>query len=341
MKKFLVLVLIWISDLFCAQDIVTCGVKDTNGDLWFSVTGRGIYRYDGKAFYHHGEKEKLPGFINCIYEDRSGGMWFGTDDGVYQYHGKAYVRFPLPEADSSSMVNFSVRRTPRQVNTILEDGQGNFWFVTLHHGVYRYDPRQKDSTDDCSAFTHFLGGEVLLCMAEDRNGDILVGSWRHGGVYRYTGKTFTALSGFSDDMIFCMLKDRAGNVWVGTRDNGVDRWDGKSIVNFNAQHGLTNANVSCLFEDSKGNIWLGSDARQGIQRGDAFCYDGKAFTNVTAGATLASHEGGYSVRSIAEDKDGYIWIGSRNGLLLRYDPRLGGSPEQRNTFIDFSGDLRK
>jgi ligand-binding sensor domain-containing protein len=297
-----------------AIDIVYSGLKDMNGNLWFAASGRGVYRYDGKSFTNFTEKDGLSNNnVSCIYEDKTGNLWFGTNGGVCRYDGKSFFSFPILTADSNNVDSFkySYSQATKEVVSILQDKIGNFWFVTLHHGVYRYDGK---------SFTNFLSNEVLLCIAEDKNGNILVGSWRHGGVYRYDGKSFTKFNGFSDDMIFCMLEDKAGNIWVGTRDHGVDRYDGKSITNFSEKEGLTNSNVSCIFEDTKGNMWFGSDVRWGTKRGDAFCYDGKSFTNVTAKNSFTTIEGlVYNVRTIVEDNAGNIWFGSRSGLLFSYN----------------------
>jgi len=298
--------------------IFTDALKDKAGNLWFA-TSRGVYRYDGKSFVNFTEEDGLNSDkISCIYEDKTGTLWFGTNNGACQYDGKRFINFPFPAADSSNAKYLPSDRFPKQVTDILQDKTGNFWFTTIDHGLYRYDGK---------SFTVFLPGKTLQCLAEDKTGGILVGSWSGEGVYRYDGKSFTRFDGSSDGMNFCMLKDRTGNIWIGTREYGADRYDGNSVTNFSAKDGLNN-NVSCIYEDSKGNLWFGSDVTgRGTQRGDAFRYDGKSFTNVTAREGLTMNYFEYNVRSIVEDNAGNIWLGSRNGVLLRYDG---------TSFTDFS-----
>ena len=225
---------------------------------------------------------------------------------------------------------YRYRHGKKSVENILQDKTGNFWFVTESYGVYRYDGK---------SFKVFLSNETLRCISEDKTGNILVGSWQGGGVYRYDGKAFVHFNGFHDGMIFCMLKDKVGNTWVGTRNSGVDRYDGiilsngsANVTNFPVKDSLSGgSSIECIFEDTKENIWFGHGGK--YKRGDAFCYDGKSFINITAKANLSVSDGFlYGVRTIIEDNAGNIWMGSRDGVLLCYDG---------NKFIDFSGKVSK
>ncbi len=314
-------------------DIIMSGLKDKNGNLWFATAKRGLYRYNGKSFVHFTQKDGLSNNeVSCIYEDKAGILWFGTGEGVCYYDGNSFKSFPLTGIDSSSPEKYKYQNssTKKYVTSILQDKTGNFWFVTESDGIYLYDGK---------SFTVFLSNETLQCISEDKTGNILVGSWKGGGVYRYNGKTFIRFNGFSDGMIFCMLKDKVGDIWVGTRNQGVDRYDGKiladgsaNVTNFSVKDSLsTSNNIDCIFEDTKGNIWFGRDEK--IKRGDAFCYDGKSFTNITAKAYLPVVDGFLcGVRTIIEDNTGNIWIGSRNGVLLCYDGKK---------FINFSENVSK
>ena len=288
-------------------DIISSALKDKIGNIWFAASGRGVYRYDGKSFIHFTKKDGLnSNDVSCIYEDKKGKLWFGSNDGVCYYNGKTFTNFTIaPPGNSYS-------QSPKKVAGILHDKKGNFWFVTLNHGVYRYDGK---------SFTNYLPYQTLVCILEDKNGNIWVGSWSHGGVYRYEGKSFTHFDGLSDDMIKCMLEDKAGNIWIGTRDNGVDRYDGKSITNFSENDGLCSNGVECILEDKNGNIWFGTDfTAGGTKRGDACFYDGKSFNNFTANDVLTeSGSTPYTVMTIAQDNKNNLWFGSRGGLLLRYD----------------------
>jgi ligand-binding sensor domain-containing protein len=300
------------------NDIISSVLMDRAGNLWFAATGRGVYRYDSRSFINLTIKDGLSGNnVSCIYEDKAGTLWFATGGGVCKYDGKTFSKFPIPSPDSSSESKYLKKES--SVCSILQDKKGNYWFLTLHNGVFRYDGKK---------FSNFLAHEVLVCLIEDKEGKIWVGSWQHGGIYRFNGEDFVHIDGTSDDMVFCFFNDNKGDLWIGTRNRGVDKFDGKKFINYSDKDGLCNNNLSCIFQDRSGTMWFGSDINWSTERGDACRFDGKRFENITSNASLTTKGGRlYSVKTIVQDSLGNLWFGSRGGLLLRYD----GSE-----FMDFS-----
>ncbi len=72
--------------------------------------------------------------------------------------------------------------------------------------------------------------------------------------------------------------------------------------------GLSHSKINCIFQDSAGFMWFGTE--DGLNR-----YDGYSFTLFSSNPDDSSTLSGPSVRSIFEDNDGNLWIGS-SGLNL-------------------------
>ncbi|WP_461041743.1 ligand-binding sensor domain-containing protein [Spirosoma harenae] len=74
---------------------VTRIIEDKKGTLWFGGDGRGLCRFDGKAYTYFTERNGLTNNdVWSILEDRAGNLWIGTrNTGLCCYDGKTFTRF--------------------------------------------------------------------------------------------------------------------------------------------------------------------------------------------------------------------------------------------------------
>ncbi len=84
--------------------------------------------------------------------------------------------------------------------------------------------------------------------------------------------------------------------------------------NISIPEGLSNSTVNYIFQDSNGFIWISTN--DGLNR-----YDGnniKVFKNDPNDSTTIPTNDCYA---IAEDADGFIWIGVSNNIIAKFDPK--------------------
>ncbi|MCI4671785.1 MAG: hypothetical protein MRZ79_26825 [Bacteroidia bacterium] len=71
------------------------GIIDKAGNLWMTTYRGGVWNYDGNSLNNYevkNEKEHL--LLVCIYQDKEGMIWLGTNnDGVYKKVGEDFVKF--------------------------------------------------------------------------------------------------------------------------------------------------------------------------------------------------------------------------------------------------------
>src|SRR5262249_49915986 len=118
-----------------------------------------------------------------------------------------------------------------------------------------------------------------------------------------------------------ILQDRRGEIWVST-DRGLFRFDAKPALahlnhlrpaaRYATTGGLPTDDVTLAFEDSRGDIWIGTREpttmavlRRSSNRLEVFS-EGEGLPKVTTPI------------AVTEDLAGNIWIGFREGGLVRY-----------------------
>lgn len=302
-----------------ARDIVTYGLLDRNGNMWFTTLTEGIYKYDGTKFINFTTKDGLcSNKINSALEDKEGLLWFATAKGLCSFNGNTFTNFPLPQEASPSIskeTGFPSRET-EEILSIIQDKNGDFWLGTLASGAYHFDGKTFISYLKFKGRIHPVDkvyNNVIQSIVEDSIGNIWFTSQTHGGITCYDGKVFndyTLEDGLPDDMIFSSFKDLDGNLWFGTLDKGLIYYKNGIFKFFDEDDGLNNNMVSCIYQDKTGKLWIGS-----FRESTVSWFDGKKFTSVPFDKDQKLVE----LRFITEGKDGNVWFGGRYGILYRYD----------------------
>ena len=119
------------------------GFQDKAGNIWFSTTGAGTIRFDGKFFTHITTIDQSNNnSITALLEDKQRNIWFAAANGIYRYDGKIFTHIPTESADNTiqtSTLNTFAKRTSLSVISAMREKKGNIWFGTETSGIYRYD----------------------------------------------------------------------------------------------------------------------------------------------------------------------------------------------------------
>lgn len=260
-------------------------LEDRKGNLWFGSIGSGVYYYDGKSFQNFTTKEGLlNNEIVCIYEDKIGTIWFGANGGVSRYDGKSFRNY-LMNGDSfmedRTGISISNQRPMNEINSIIEDKTGKFWFGTRGN-TFVYDGKTFTTlTHNGTPFGN------VRSIIEDTKGTIWLGG--SSGLWRYDGSIFT---NFTQNFVGYIYEDKNGNIWTSSQIAKDGRWtlsryDEKSLstsLYINSPFiKPTVTEIKSKYEDNKGmifgileasdeTIWFG--ALDGVHR-----YDGKTITH--------------------------------------------------------------
>ncbi|MBN2356167.1 SMP-30/gluconolactonase/LRE family protein [candidate division KSB1 bacterium] len=322
-------------------------LKDRHGRLWV-----GTYEYRGlllfeptrsrsMRFYHLRQEDDNPNSlisdrIRCIYEDRKGNLWFGTEEGLNK----------LPKRAPFTQYRYLPRRKTslggRVVSSILE-GRGQILWVGLGGGGfdridlknntithYKHDPNNPNSLSDNDVVTIYADRDEILWIGTSR-----------GGLNRFdpTRGIFTRYlhhpdrpTTISSNWVQQILETRAGLFLVGTNNalQIFDRKNGKfspyqPAIEEGSGPFPSNLQVNALYEDGDGELWIGTWL-DGIWR---YNPTSRTLMHYLPDIQDRNSLSASKVTVIYEDSRRMIWIGTHSGGLSRYD-------KVSDTFVTFT-----
>ena len=206
-------------------------VMADGGSLWVGYYGDGISVLAYPSGSVHKKFNTVDGLpsnsINTFYKDSSGKIYVGTSQGAAVMKEGRFL--PLNVLKGASVM------------TILEDYDGNLWFATHFHGLYRLTPdgkvtNYKNRHNDAGS----IPGNNINNMFLDSKGKIWVGTEGEGlAIFNpKTGKVekkYSETSGFPSNIIYATQEDKEGNIWV-TTGGGLVKIDRKTDNLQNFRH---------------------------------------------------------------------------------------------------------
>lgn len=189
--------------------------------------------------------------VTCLFEDREGYIWIGTEHGLNKYDGQRMVPYTGSAAPAGM-----------RISSIAQDSSGTIWATSTDGGLSRYDP----ATDRFSGFMHV--GDAGGTLPTDRmnhllalNDSILVIAtqnacllWCNTKARTYREHKYnisdTAITDTSGRWCHSTLRIDKGRIWLGLIPGGnsliLDARNGNVLhdvrsTHADSLHSLTNA----------------------------------------------------------------------------------------------------
>ncbi len=263
--------------------------------------------------------------VTCILQDKTGFLWFGTQNGLNRYDGYQFTVYHNDPKDTTSLSN-------NYIKSIAEDADGRLWIGTWGGGLNRFDPEK--GTFTCYAHDPRRPGGLtdnfVNCVRADNKGNLWIGT-ESGGLCRMeirTGRVTSWLydpgqpGSLSDNNVTDILVDSGHRIWVATLRDGLNllQPDGRNFLHYRhdlrAGSSLASDNIRCLMQDSRKTIWIGTSDR-GLDCMDPATGTFRHYRNNPSDPGSLSLD---IVLSLAEDAAGKIWVGTENGGINILDP---------------------
>ncbi len=285
-------------------------------------------REGGPRQVHNGRLRPWPGPpalalrpARAITADGAEGVWLGTDAGVYH----------LPATPGEAQSFTEAEGLPNgQVQALLRTASGELWAGT-RAGLARLDGGANRFVPVAVAE---LGGQAIIALGEDRDGNLWAGTLK-GGVWRRRAGTdewqgLRVRDGLPDDRILKIFEDREGNLWLAT-GGGLCRLADVNFATFATAEGLPDDQARVVMASRRdGSVWVGTPNGLGRQGPSDH-----RFRPEDSPPARSGKEGlGSFVISLFEDATGALCFGTADYLLRRRaapgagPDALPGAPEE-------------
>jgi signal transduction histidine kinase/ligand-binding sensor domain-containing protein/DNA-binding response OmpR family regulator len=306
--------------------------EDRSGKLWLA-TSTGLMSFDrvsiSYSYYNHSPLEPKSlsyNIVPCVWQDKTGVLWFGTSGGGINIYDPKASRFStlIREKDNSSRVSgFSVR-------SVLEDRAGNIWISTdVLYKWNRKTGRLKSYEADSDSLEKF-GNTGAWSMIQSSSGKIWIGTteglYRYdplSGSYRQYKYSSANKSGLPQKEVFTVYEDREGNIWIITENYlskliNIEEGIFQSFVYVNDPSNSERVRP-VLYEGFNQQLWIGT--KYGLLQFDKRTEKFTAYRNTPSLPTSLNNN---FIKSICPDPfepERIIWIGTAGGGLNQFNTK--------------------
>jgi len=281
-------------------------------DRWMLFTPQGTYAMhikDGTWTKEQGERNVVDGLNQgaCpgyhFIANSSGRLW------IYPEKGSLRTLDLLPKA------RFTINRG-RKFH-IVDDQEGRLFIATYGNGLFVWNPEDNHlrhfTAEDANPIIHT---NYLLYAIRDKQGCIWLGS-EATGAYCLSIMTASSVNYILPEpdrhvdwsnAISCVAQHpQTHHIIIGTREGGIYQYDHTTGVT--QKTGTHQNSISFVFTDSQQHEWVGTNGEGLFVDGRQYCKDDTVF-----------HLPENKILDICEDRQGRIWIATRDGGLLLASP---------------------
>lgn len=293
-------------------------LRDSSGNLWVG-TDNGLAKYNEQTENFATYKNKIydkTSLVNdevfSIQEDESGLIWVGTYAGISMFDPNTniehYKKDPFDENSISD----------NPIHGIYEDKDGLLWVGTNSKGVnvinrknYNVKHLNKTSKDYSISddnINDIVGIDNKIFIATKNGLNEVDKDFKTINIYNTE-------DGICNNNITALFADSKKNVWIGTA-NGISVLNTNTneiidITDILTNHNIEDQYIKVIYEDSKGNYWVGCFIDGGLVKIDPNKRTIENYRNKKEDKTSISSN---NIRSIVEDKNGNLYIGTSYGL---------------------------
>jgi signal transduction histidine kinase/ligand-binding sensor domain-containing protein len=312
---------------------------DSQKNIWAGTIATDLVRYDKEKDTWIRASYTMPSITNradgkpninlSIAEDSKGGLWTGSMTYGLLYRAKNEEKFKPVVFNPNETVDFT--KEENHISALYFDQEDQLWITTLR-GVFKYNSKN-NTVKTLQTYTEnqLLTENYLNSIKQDHDGNIWITNNRQGLLkFEGTSDQFQTIlvsgaykmKGLGYNTIFiCMTIDKSGIFWFGSATNGVLKYDpekkpfmlythdeaNKKSMSMNGTFGLLASKVYPNI------VYVGTRGK-GL---NIFNEKEQSFKEVRFNVVNDFYGG--AVRSIGENPDGTLYLGTWGDGLIQLD----------------------
>jgi len=327
-------------------------IKDRSGVLWIA-TDNGLSYFSQKSIKFNNsllfsdrsvDLNKLDKLnIKAVTKSSDGILWIGTDNGLY-FSNNVNGKLLLEKYSALSSEN---------IWSLTAGNSNDLWIGTYGSGLLHlnYKTNQLTAHDILLGNIKSTSRNFVKSVFKDDKNNLWIGYWGVGlaKLNLSTGKVQNWLhqkdnmNSLSHDDVWTIFQDSKKRIWIGTNGGGLNLYDESNGGKFShysfkegSKNSLSSNSVYSIVESKNKNLgnnntilWIGTS--NGLNKLVINNSDSKNISQSDVKVTFYTTKDGLtdnSIKSIIEDENGNLWLGTSSGITL-FDL-------SKNTFTNFS-----
>ena len=306
-------------------DEITTVFIDSDNQLWYSTAAPGVVRVNldnhNSKYYTQQALSPWEESKGAVIREINGRLWIRLNHGGFGYYNKETDRIEYFYNDPNTPWSLS-----NTVSCYCITKNGVVWESTNRRGLEKLVIMKRTirRTLPFGNSARYHANDIRSIFYDNKNSTLVIGS-KSGTMklIRDDGKTTVITkdsNGKDYGRIYYINNDSKERHWICTKGNGLYMIDKDIERHFTTdpknKWSLSSNNVYCTVEDKEGNIWIAT-------------YDGgvnilpkqkslvrPVFYNQRNILKHYPSQRFQKVRTLTVDKDGQVWVGTTDGLLV-------------------------
>ena len=318
--------LTWNANLRYTQ--VTCAYVENETKVWLGTAEQGIYLVEkeknGRESIFQWKKNPYDNSslvddnISCIFEDKNGIFWIGTEKGVSKFDKfkQGFTTISLNNNPDKGLIDYNAW-------SFAEDPEGNIYIGTkkdltiynvnedLFYHVYRPDQSQH------YLLSIYVADTNVIWLGYDDGLFILTINDLQSEDYSFQSVQFIEDDPFSKSRVYQIIEADENRLWIGSRAGlsimNKHNLDFAFYENTNEHTGIGEGSVKTVYRDMEDRLWI-TTSNSGLY--NVFEWDDSSLVFSHHPIKNYNKENG-QLTSILQTDPGYLWIGTYGQGLMK------------------------